>query len=160
MNNLVVFTGPVRSGKTTALWERFATQAHTGGFLTPDKDGQRFFYDLAGKQWLPFELGAESEVPAVEIGRFKFSEETFCYGRKLLLAPPVCDWFIVDEAGRLEVEKEEGWAPALPTLIEQYKAGYRQGKLLLVVRDTLLEKAVEKWGLHQAILLSDLEEGF
>ncbi len=157
MNNIFLLTGPIRSGKTTALWDRFATADNASGFLTPDKEGLRCFYDLAGKCWLPFELPAESRLPAVEIGRFRFSSETFSYGKNLLSTAVPCDWFIADEAGRLEVEKGTGWEPALTTLIEDYKANRRRGNLLLVVRDSLVEQAVKKWALEGIPILKNPE---
>ncbi len=63
-----------------------------------------------------------------------------------------------DEAGRLEVEQDSGWEPALTALIEDYKATRRQGTLLLVVRDSLVEKALEKWKLKGVPVLSSLAE--
>ena len=154
MTNILIFTGPVRSGKTTMLWNKFAARENVGGFLTPDEEnGIRQFYDIAGKTFLPFELPAESDLPAVEIGRFRFSAATFERGKEMLLAPITCDLFIVDEVGRLEVEENSGWEPALTPLVDEYKMGRRQGKLLLVVRDSLVEKALEKWRLEGVSVL-------
>ena len=151
MSNILIFTGPVRSGKTTMLWNKFAARENVGGFLTPDKEnGVRQFYDLAGKTFLPFELPAENDLPAVEIGRFRFSAATFERGREILLKPTTYDLFIVDEVGRLEVENGAGWEPALTVLIEDYKLGQRPGKLLLVVRDSLVMQTLEKWKLTES----------
>ena len=158
MNNILILTGPVRNGKTTMLWNKFANGERVGGFLTPDdENGIRRFYDLATKTFLPFELPLGSNLPAVEVGRFRFSKSTFERGREILSRTIDCDLFIVDEAGRLEVEKSSGWEPALTHLIEDYKRGRRQGKLLLVVRDSLVKKAVEKWGLEKATVTGTLD---
>jgi tRNA-binding EMAP/Myf-like protein len=46
---------------------------------------------------------------------------------------------VVDEVGKLEIEREEGLEPVISELVSYYKSEKAVGKLLLVIRDYLLK---------------------
>ncbi len=145
---ILILSGPVRSGKTTALFEAFATARNVGGFLTPDRDGRRMLYDISDGTWYPFELPPDAEEEAIEVGKFRFAKNTFTRAKKMLeTETPLC---IVDEVGKLEILHHTGLEPELSALIDKYQRGEKDGILLLVIRDTLLAQALRKYGLEAA----------
>jgi nucleoside-triphosphatase len=149
-NQINILSGPVRSGKTTSLMKWLEGRDDAGGILTPDVEGVRFLYDVARRERHPFELAGEPMPgePVVEIGRFRFYQSAFEQARRILLrdleAAPA--WLIIDEIGKLEL-KGEGLEPAAGLLISRYRDGNVTGKLLLVVRDYLLEEVREHYQL-------------
>ena len=76
----------------------------------------------------------------IEIGRFTFLKSTFDHGNRLLqqALTQELDWIVIDEWGKLE-KKGEGFAQASETLIKAALAGKLKAKLVIVVRDTLLD---------------------
>lgn len=148
-NKIYLFTGPIRSGKTTALQHWAASRTDLGGFLTPDgPEGRRVLEDLSTYRTYPFEAGSAENPDTIEVGRFRFYRQGFEEGKAILhrarTAPPT--WLIIDEVGKLEL-RNEGWMPELEALIETYKRTETVGNLLLVVRSSLLEQVVQKFGL-------------
>ena len=68
------------------------------------------------------------------------------------------EWVVVDEVGPLEIRGGGGFEPAVSELITDYKAGSRKGKLLLVVRDTVLKEMQEHYGLEEAMVVNSLQD--
>ncbi len=89
----------------------------------------------------------------MEIGRFVFSENSFAKANDFLLrkAGEKPDLMVADELGKLEMENK-GLAPGFLALIAAYKIG--PGSLILVIRESLLEPAIEKFGLKGSIRIS------
>ena len=119
--------------------------------------GQRVFYDLHSQQPFPFE--ATAAIPAaevLEIGRFRFYRNAFLQAQHVLLSALSArpDWLVIDEVGKLEVLHGQGLEPAVGQLIGAYRNGPGTGRLLLVIREELLQAAVEKYGLEDAGLLT------
>jgi len=155
-NRIYLFTAPVRSGKTTQLLDWSATRNDVGGFLTPDKDGLRILYDVQKKIVHPFQADEESKEDTVAIGRFCFLKQGFEAGKTLLrnvISNPV-PWFIVDEVGKLEIEQGKGFEPELSATIAHYHQEKETGNLLLLIRDSLLNKAIDQYKLQGATILT------
>ncbi|TCJ19615.1 hypothetical protein EPD60_00380 [Flaviaesturariibacter flavus] len=145
-----IFSRPIRSGKTTDLlaWSRGG--ADVRGIAMPDYNGERHFEDLAtGERW---SATAGTETDLLPAGPFRFSKEAFAKAARRLELPEG-GWLIVDEIGKLELEGK-GFANALERVIAD-GAG-TDFKLLLVVRDTLLEKVCSRFGLGDARVLHEL----
>ncbi len=160
-----ILQGPPRSGKTTALRRLLARsrarQLRVGGFLALGRwtDGRRAGFDLepcAGGAVVPL---CRAETPpdgpaevaldeprGPRVGRFRFTRAGLRAGRRALEAaaadPP--DLAVVDEIGFLELEGG-GWDPWLRPLLA---AGV---PLLLVVRDELVERVCEAYGIDDPI---------
>ena len=145
---IYIYSGPIRSGKTTTLLNSFAGKKQVAGFLTPDINNRRKFYELSSGQMHEF----ETTTGEIAIGRFRFSEKVFQLAKQIMeyaiLQQP--EWIILDEVGRLEIAQNSGFEPWLSQSIAWAKAQTRT-KLLLVIRDTLLEEAIEKYGLKDHI---------
>lgn len=147
---IFIFTGPIRSGKTTAL-TRWAAAVAAKGILTPDNEtGRRMLHCLSSNRQLALELPAYTEEDGISVGRFFFSRKAFGAGQQQLLRdmeedPP---WLLIDEVGKLELQRSEGFEPALSHILQRYQSGLMQGRLLLVVRDSLLEEALRYYNLQ------------
>ncbi|MCR9050598.1 MAG: hypothetical protein ACE362_10735 [Phaeodactylibacter xiamenensis] len=58
------------------------------------------------------------------------------------------DWVVVDEVGKLEVAGD-GLEPAVTKLAQHYKSGAASGRLLLVVREHMVEKVAHYLGIEE-----------
>lgn len=158
MNGQVyILSRGIRTGKTTLLYNWLLTHKNAAGMLTPDVHNIRMLYDIGKKQYHTFEVSETYGGEKIAIGRFLFAKEAFIRGRDILLdalqRPP--EWLVIDEAGKLEIEQGEGLEPAVAQVVRAYQSGQVNGKLLLVIRDTLLQKAIDKYGLSGAHILTD-----
>ncbi|RMG74969.1 MAG: hypothetical protein D6722_01745 [Bacteroidetes bacterium] len=154
-----IFTGPIRSGKTTRLWQWAAGRDDVGGFLSPDREGVRHFYHLPSGKWLPFEAPAGADPASViEIGRFRFWRESLVQAQGWLqegLAAPK-PWLVIDEVGKLEL-RGKGLEPAVSAVIGHYRQASNPGRLLLVVRDYLLPEVQTQYHLTGCILHREVD---
>jgi len=70
---IYLLTGPIRSGKTTALMQWASSLKDVSGILTPDLNGKRQFLNLANSEYFHMEaIDGEAEIT---IGRFAFSKK-------------------------------------------------------------------------------------
>lgn len=152
-NKIYILSEPIQTGKTTLLTKWIKRTKQVAGILTPDINGTRKLYDIAGNQYHGLQLN-ELES-GVSIGRFVFDKAAFEKARNILVQSlqQDCDWILVDEIGRLELDKKEGLEPAVTTLINAFKQSASDKKLLLVIRDYLLADAIAHYGLENATVL-------
>ncbi len=144
-----IFTGPIRSGKTTCLANWAAQTSGVAGILCPDRGARRWMQDLAtGEEW-PLEASASSEGELINVGRFWFFQEAFERANSLLINSIHHNpsWIVVDEVGKLEL-KNEGLYHAVIALLENQRQGIFPGELIFVVRDSLLEEALSYFGIN------------
>ena len=154
---IYIFSRPIRSGKTTELLEWIRHERKVAGILMPDVNGSRKLAEIVSGDVYEFEVESAGEG-IISIGKYHFKEEIFKKGQEILLVKqriPV-DWIVVDEVGKLELEGR-GFEPAVSQLIKDVKEGSRKEKLLLVIRDSILETAVEQLHLEQAVIVNDLK---
>ncbi|HCS20100.1 MAG TPA: hypothetical protein DIW47_05980 [Bacteroidetes bacterium] len=159
MNRIILFSRPVRSGKTTELMHAYPLLGSVGGVLCPDKGELCWLYSISEKFWDPLQSPRAIRGETLEIGRFHFFMDGFENARNLLLrdAEQGFDWLIVDEVGKLEMRNKQGLEPALGQLISGYKSGQYQGKLLLVVRDFLVNEVKSYYGLPDCEVIDTLQ---
>lgn len=152
-SNIYVYSQPIQTGKTSRLAKWLEYNKQVGGILTPDIDGKRKLFCINEQSVFDFQLAETSD--GVRIGRFVFDAAVFAKARQLLLHDVLqpYEWVIVDEIGRLELDRNEGLEPALSQIIQQQLKHPTKTKLLLVVRDYLLEEVIAKYQLHDAIIL-------
>lgn len=154
MSRIYILSQPVQSGKTSLLLKWAGQQKHVAGILTPDTEGRRSLLEVhTGRRW-PMQLAAHEE--GIRIGRFVFDSAVFEQARNILQTcmDHTRGWVIVDEVGRLEVNRHEGLEPALGTLINRFRRSPPgDARLLLVIRDYLLEEAMHHYGLEEATVL-------
>jgi len=153
---IILFSRPIRTGKTTELRDWCRRRPGACGLLMPDLHGTRMFEDVAsGNTWVAD--CEEGESSCLEVGRFRFSAAAFGKACNLLLAmenrkPPV---LVVDEAGKLELAGK-GLFPALSILTDIYSGPYNDRLLLIVVRDRLLQSLTEYFGWEGSLVVPDL----
>lgn len=159
MSDIYLFTAPVKAGKTTQLMQWAQDKPNLGGILAPDVEGLRQLYTLRDRQWHPFQItdeqaGHQAAEDMVVICKFNFLADTFALARQCLLddATRPFDWLLVDEVGKLEL-KGKGLEPAIGPLIRHFQTSDSPTKLLLVVREELLDEAIQHYALSQYHLL-------
>ena len=141
---LVVYTGPIRSGKTTALRARFEGDPSADGLLAPDIGGRRHVLRVSTGEARPLEAAAPEDP--VTVGRFTFDRAVFAWARAGLLAAcaaaPAA--VVVDEVGPLELDGH-GLEPAVTAAV---RLGLESETcVVLVVRDTLLDRVLKAYGI-------------
>lgn len=135
---IYLLSAPVRTGKTTALRIWAAGKKGITGVLTPVVENRRVFLDLATGSQFDMEAAAE-EQDVLSVGRFRFSRAAFNRAIHILNQPASGEtWRVIDEIGPLELQGE-GFGPSLVKLLDDYDTN--QMRLILVIRDTLHEKA-------------------
>lgn len=156
-NNIYILSQPIHSGKTTLLMNWLQRTPHVAGILTPDVDKWRMLYDVANKTYHPLQVRASHPVNDLTmIGKFRFSKTGFHLAQQILQrsAHSNADWVIVDEVGLLEIKQGAGLEPLLSDIIYLYKSRKdSQNKLLLVIRDYLLDEARVHYGIENATIL-------
>lgn len=137
--NIYILSEPIRSGKTTALLEFCNQQLSVGGVITPDVNGIRKIYYPREKKYADLQI--ENEKEGITVGKFNFSNDAFSNARSVLqeLDFDEYSWIIVDEIGKLELLSANGFEPELSKLIKRFKDYNGATKLLLVIRDSLLQ---------------------
>lgn len=159
MNRIILFSRPIRSGKTTELMNALPSLGSVGGILCPDKEALRYLYSVTSKSWHPLQNPDPIEGKTLEIGRFHFFLDGFETARNLLLndAQQGYDCLLVDEVGRLEMRDKQGLEPALGALIKGYKTNRFKGNMLLVVRDFLIDEVKSFYELEDSRVVNDLK---
>jgi nucleoside-triphosphatase THEP1 len=148
-NKIFILTGDKGSGKTTLLRDLVQDfqmkNLLVGGIISPVVyDGPtRVGFDVVNIQSQnrsPL-CRVNSEEKGVKVGDFEFFEEGIRFGNDALNLKnlPGCKLIIIDEAGPLELGGN-GWATSLGQIVDNLSC-----PLLLVVRDSLIEKVKERW---------------
>ena len=153
-NRIIVLSDTVRSGKTTALNKWLAPIQSKAGFICPDIGNSRKLLNLQTGTYHDFEVN-EHEEDCVSIGKFHFSKSVIEKASLAILLALKTDvqFLVMDEIGKLEIESDEGFYPILSEVIATYqKPG--NGYLILVIRDSLIQKGIDKFNLQDAILLN------
>ncbi|MFN4082310.1 MAG: nucleoside-triphosphatase [Bacteroidia bacterium] len=148
-NKIYIVSEPIQSGKTTMIWQWINnfTEKSVGGILTPDIDGFRKLLDLeTGKV---YNLQLPSYQNGLAIGRFVFDNVVFKTARQIILTAKSgkFKWFVIDEIGRLEIDQKNGLEPAISEVIKYFKETPSPTRLILVIRDYLLNDALKHYGI-------------
>ncbi|MES2779671.1 MAG: NTP transferase domain-containing protein [Bacteroidota bacterium] len=153
-SSIYILSQPIQTGKTSLLMKWIQQQASVGGFLTPDVEGKRKLYDIQQDTYHNLQLQDDAE--GIQIGRFRFDAGVFTMAQKIMqdAIKHQPDWIVIDEIGRLELGRNEGLEPGISKLITHFKSYTTSTKLLLVIRDYLLEDAKKQYGIADATLLS------
>ena len=158
---LVVLTGPVRSGKTTRLatWVRARAAAGepVAGILAPATTDERSLCSIATGECRVLTAAADvSDEHLVAIGPHRFDGEVFDWARGVIAeagagsaaagsAGPRPGWLVVDEVGPLELGGA-GLEPAVRTAVTAALGRRASARLLLVVRESLVNRALDHYG--------------
>jgi molybdopterin-guanine dinucleotide biosynthesis protein A/nucleoside-triphosphatase THEP1 len=152
-SNIFILSRPVQTGKTSLLQHWLKTEKNADGVLTPDVDGYRRLLDIASGNNYTLQLRENDQ--GLKIGRFVFDETVFQKGNDILLDTfnKDHDWTVVDEVGKLEMFQGRGLEPAVSKLITYFQSSQTNKKLLLIIRDYLLDEAIAHYKLQDAKLL-------
>ncbi len=148
---VVVLTGPIRSGKTTRLAAWVRTRAAAGesvaGILAPTSGHERSLCSIATGECRVLTAGpgvAESRL--VAIGPHRFDGAVFDWARGVIAEAAGPGWLVVDEVGPLELGGS-GLEPAVGTAVRAAAGAGASARLLLVVRERLVERVLDRYGL-------------
>lgn len=162
--------GPVHSGKTTRLGHWAARQSAASGIpvwgvLAPIREGERQFQLLGQTNQEIHSMTATGGEEVISIGPHRFSSNAFATAREHLLkavAPHSTNgdvgrivrgsraggpmWVIVDEVGPLEL-RQDGLEPAVSRLVQSALDRASLIRLVLVVRDSLVDQVLDRYRL-------------
>jgi len=142
--NLIIFSGPIRSGKSSRLYAFFKDWENVAGILSLIIDDKKYLYSIRTKEKKLLEvINNESDNDVITIGKYNFSKEVFAWGRKILSndLKEKSGLIIIDEIGKLELAGK-GLAPTAFEIIKKSSAGSQ--KVMVVVRETLVKKFLEQ----------------
>lgn len=162
---IVVLTGPIRSGKTTRLaaWVRARAAAgeSVAGILAPATDEERRLCSIATGECRVLTAGpGVPDSRLVAIGPHRFDGAVFDWARGVIAEAATGSaaaggegaagsagaaapgWLVVDEVGPLEL----GGSGLDPAVRAAAGAG-ASARLLLVVRERLVERVLDHYGL-------------
>lgn len=127
------------------------------GILMPDIKGDRMFYHIESGEYFNFGIQkGKQDQDFIEVGKFRFDAKAFEKARALLLEASVKnnEWLVIDEIGKLEIHQQTGFEPIVTELIAKHRGGYLKSKVLLIIRDTLFDEAIEHYDLRNIKLLT------
>lgn len=145
MKKIILFSGPIHSGKTTRL-QKFISDKNCDGIIAPVKDGKRFIQRIKTGEIKPLENESEDSII---IGKYKFSKKTFEWAKQQIkesLQSKV-DYLVIDEIGKLEMV-DQGYEPMVSIVVDKFKKE-NSFDLILVVRESLVKDAIEKYKLKE-----------
>lgn len=144
MKKVILFSGPIHSGKTTRL-QQFIADKICDGIIAPVKNSKRYIQRIKTSE---IRLLDTYDKDSVQIGKHKFSKSTFEWARRQIqeASKSKIDYLVIDEIGKLEL-KNEGYEPILSGTINHFKE-QNNFDLVLVVRKNLVDDVIEKYGLN------------
>jgi nucleoside-triphosphatase THEP1 len=138
-SRVTILSGPIASGKTTALHRYLSSRSPVAGILTPRQGTVRVFHDLAGAETFPM-LASADDPEAVHVGKFRFSKKSFEKAGDILKhLQQYKGTVVIDEIGPLEL-RGGGFDSALRTVLANPPR-----ELILVVRESLLSEVTEHY---------------
>ena len=153
-NKIYVYSDAIQTGKTTRVLTWVNGKQNVYGILTPDVAAKRRLYNIAEKQLSPFEAEKNTIESSIIIRDFTFLKSAFTQAQQILTSALLHqpDWLIIDEIGKLEMQNE-GLEPQLSSILNDFSERSPQTKILLIIRETLLEAATEKYNLQNAEII-------
>lgn len=155
MSKIYIYTGKIKSGKTTNLFRWCIGKTSIGGVLQPVIDGKRFFYSIRNKELIQLEPFNDFNKDTIQIGKYNFLIKGFDKAKATLIEDfqQDLDWLIIDEFGPLEFDGK-GLEPVITEILiskENFK-----GNLLVVIRENLLDMFLEKYTLKDNYTLFEI----
>ncbi len=146
---VIIFTGPIGSGKTTQLEKWVKTQNNISGILMPVLEGERHLYSIYSRKLVPVEINEESSSDEIiKIGKFNFSKKVFDWGNKEILAGfKENNTIIIDEIGPLELSGK-GFYTSLDHLLK-IKEKNDDLVLILVIREGMIESVTKYFKIEE-----------
>jgi nucleoside-triphosphatase THEP1 len=153
VKKILIYTGPVQSGKSSRLLAFVQGRKDIGGILSLLIEGKKYLYDIVTgeKKLLETDL-FDKEIDAIVVGRCKFKKKVFEWGREVLekASSKNHTYLIIDEIGPLEFEGK-GLSPIADEILIKNISSISQ--VIVVVRDTLVSQFLE----HNKLNPEDIE---
>ena len=153
--NIILFSRPVRSGKTSELMQWCSGRNSVSGILMPDKDGQRKMMNIRTGETFDAQClqPEQTTKELIRVGSFHFYRAAFEKANNILIesiafAPK---WIVIDEVGKLELE-QKGFHFAVVQVLKQALSS----NIILVVRESLLKEIISSYQLHNCHIVSEL----
>lgn len=148
MSNIYLFTGEIKSGKTTCLEKWITENPDSDGILAPCINGKRYLKRIkTGETKLLEYEGNDPKIELTKICNYNFLKSVFDWGKnelyKAYLQKP--GWLIIDEIGPLEL-RGEALEPMVSKILNEQNSG--NTNIILVVRKILVEKVIEHYKLY------------
>jgi len=161
--SIIIFSRPVRSGKTTELqrWcDHLSTTKNIGGVLMPDINGCRQFFDIQSNEHFDAECKEVTKMKdaLLTIGNYHFYNAGFQKANAIIAeTAPVVDLLVIDEVGKLELEGKGLYEGIIKVMAsDDYKNGNKT--LLLVVRDSLYDAVISFFKIADPHLVHQLND--
>jgi len=138
-----ILSAPVNSGKTTRLQQWCAGRNDVAGILTPRVKDRRVFEICPGGEQFDMEASA-GEEEILSVGKYVFSKAAFNKAIKVIddALSAETGWMVIDEIGPLELQGK-----GFHDILKKILATPGDECLLIVVRDGLVERVVEYFGI-------------
>jgi len=149
MSGIYIYTGEIKSGKTTRLQKFISENPGSDGILAPLINGKKHLVRIKTKETKLLESdGADSKAELTKICSYDFLKSVFDWGQAQLLEASRSEpgILIIDEIGPLEL-RGEALEPAVSEILKNSPA-YKT-KIIIVVRNFLLTKVIEHYNLHK-----------
>lgn len=157
---VIIFSRPIRTGKTTELLAWCRHLENLQGIAMPDTPEGRKIQDLSSGELFDAQCTATTEEKLIHIGPFSFYASAFERANQLLInaAAGMPDYLVIDEVGKLEL-LGQGFYPAVKSALEQYKrVDHPAKKLLLVVREPLLQQVCDFFAIKNPVIVHALQD--
>lgn len=141
MKKIILFSGPIHSGKTTRL-ENFIADKNCDGIVAPINEGKRYIQRIKTNEIRLLETESED---AIVIGKYKFSKETMEWAKQQIeeSLQNNIDYLVIDEVGKLEMV-DQGYEPMVSFVVDKFKKK-NSFDLILVVRESLVDEVISKY---------------
>ncbi len=148
MSDIIIFTGPIGSGKTTYL-QKFISDKNCDGFLSPIINGKRYLQRIKNEEKKLLETDSEE---GIKIGKYTFDKEAFIWAKEILsnLLKINPDYLVIDEIGPLELNGK-GFEPMIAEIFKEFSERNNLD-LIIVVRESLLEKVIEHYKMNRELI--------
>lgn len=148
MSSIYIFTGEIKSGKTTRLEKWIEKNPDSDGILAPIIGGKRRLARIKTNEIKLLEYdGDDPDVELTTICNYKFINSVFNWGKDELynafLQKP--NWLFIDEIGPLEL-RGQALEPMVSKILGENINGIN---IVLVVRKSLVEKVIGHYNLHK-----------
>lgn len=155
MKKVYIFTGPVKSGKSTKLFNWVRDHSEVTGILSLQIDGKKHMYAISSKKKKCLETLRKN---AINVGRFLFDPSVFNWAQKQMIEELniAVQYLVIDEIGYLEL-KGEGLEPALSKILKAIEKR-DDITLLLVVRNSLVNQVIEHYKLYNTQIIKNINE--
>lgn len=144
-HRIYILTGPIQTGKTTALMNWCLAKTTVAGILTPIVNEKRKFFNISNKEIFDMEAD-DKEKNILSIGKYNFSQVAFSKAEQIILEPLLSNiqYLVIDEIGPLEI-KGEGFYNATKELLQNDLSV----NIILVVRKNLLLDIIKLFDLEK-----------